>query len=133
MKLCRNCFLFTNTLAIIGLAICYVKIGFMILIGRVIIGVCTGIFSAIVPLYINEFVPLQLKNFGTINQVLISSAQSFAFLFYYLLTDPIGITDKSAYTWVSNFFLVTLVVQSLVFLFVFPYETPKYWLSKRET
>ncbi len=103
----------------------------MIIIGRLLIGICTGIFSAIVPLYINEFVPLQLKNFGTFNQVFIASAQSFAFFFYYLLTEPLKMADKYAYTWISNFFLVTIVIQSLVLLFVLPYETPKYWFSKR--
>lgn len=127
----RNSFLVTNLLAIIACGICFVKLGFMILIGRVIIGICTGVFSAIVPLYINEFVPLQLKNFGTLNQVFIASAQSFAFLFYYLLTEPFGMTDESAYNYVSNFCLITILIQSLVFLFIFPYETPKYWLEKR--
>lgn len=97
-----------------------------------IIGICTGIFSAIVPLYINEFVPLQLKNFGTFNQVFIASAQSFAFFLYFLLTEAFKITDESAYNWMSNFFIVTIAIQTAILLFVFPYETPKYLFSIRE-
>jgi SP family sugar porter-like MFS transporter len=83
----------TNILAIIAYGVCFVKVGSMIFIGRLIIGVCTGVFSSIVPLYINEFVPLQLKKFGTLNQIFIASSQSFAFLLYYLLTEPFAMTD----------------------------------------
>ncbi len=122
----------TNVLAIIAYGVCFVKVGSMIFIGRLIIGVCTGVFSTIVPLYINEFVPLQLKNFGTLNQVFIASSQSFAFLLYYLLTEPFAMTDESAYNYVSNFCLVTIIIQSLVFLFIFPYETPKYWMEQKQ-
>lgn len=128
----RNCFLFTNLIALISLGICLIKAGPAIIIGRLIIGICTGVFSAIVPLYINEFVPLQLKNFGTFNQVFIASAQSFAFFLYFLLTEPLKISDEAAYIWISNFFIVTLVIQTIILLFVFPYETPKYWFSIRE-
>lgn len=105
-----------------------VRVAATILIGRLIFGISIGIFFAIVPLYINEFTPLELKNFGTLNQVLIASGQSFTFLFYYLLTGPFGMSDELAYNYMSNFCLVTILIQSLVFLLVFPYETPKYWL-----
>jgi MFS family permease len=128
----RNGFLFTNFLIVLGHAICLVKIGPMILIGRLIFGISIGILFAIVPLYINEFTPLKLKKFGTLNQVFLASAQSFTFFLYYLLTEPFGMTDKSAYNYVSNFCLITIFIQSAVFLFIFPYETPKYWLEQRQ-
>lgn len=48
------------------------------------------------------------------------------------MTEPFDISDQTTYYWTSNVFLVTIVIQTIVFLFIFPYETPKYWLEKRE-
>lgn len=125
----RKCFLFTNCLGIISLVICFVKIPPAIIIGRLFIGICTGLFSAVIPLYINEITPLKLKNYGTFKLIFTASAQSFAFFFYYVLTEPLKVSDSSAYDWISNFFIVTISIQTFMFIFIFPYETPKYYLS----
>ena len=58
---------------------------FVLLIGRLIQGICTGIFSAIVPLYINEIVTPDSSNLGSLNQIFISTAQGFCYLLYLIL------------------------------------------------
>ena len=57
-----------------------------IVMGRLIQGLCTGIYSAIVPLYINEIVTPDLSNLGTLNQVFIASSQAFSYLLYYIMS-----------------------------------------------
>lgn len=92
---------------------------------------CTGIFSAIVPLYINEIVTPDAGSLGSLNQVFIAGAQGFCFLWYFILTK---ITTRDSLVWkmLTQFPLILVILQSLVFWFIFPYETPKYLYEKGE-
>jgi MFS family permease len=44
---------------------------------RVFQGICTGIFTAIVPLYINETITPKTSNLGSLNQIMLSFGQLF--------------------------------------------------------
>ena len=116
-------------IAVISLSLFFIHSPFTLVVGRLLQGICTGIFSAIVPLYINEIVTPDLTNLGTLNQVFISSAQAFSYLFYYIL-DKITDSESIKWVWMSEFLLLTVIIQTFVFLFIFPYETPKYLFEK---
>lgn len=120
----------TNTVAFIStLLIAYIKSPVTFMIGRLLQGVCTGVFSAIVPLYINEIVTPDASNLGSLNQVFIAGAQGFSFLWYFILIKTTR-DDNIIWKMLAEFPLITIAVQSAIFLFVFPYETPKYLYEK---
>lgn len=73
----------------------YIRNPFTFLICRVIQGVCTGVYSAIVPLYINEIVTPDCTNLGSFNQIFISLAQFLAYLIAFILHHAFeGSNDK---------------------------------------
>ena len=119
----------TNLLCTISLLLYFIRSPVTLVIGRVTQGICTGIFVAIVPLYINEIVTPDLRNLGTMNQIFIAVSQAFSYLLYYVLT-KITHSEEIRWLWVAEFPLVTITIQTFVFLFIFPYETPKYLFEK---
>ena len=75
----------TNIVGVISLSLFFIHSPVTLVLGRLLQGLCTGVYSTIVPLYINEIVTPDLTNLGTLNQVFISSSQAFSFLLYYIL------------------------------------------------
>lgn len=132
-------FVVTNVPAFLSIILMvYIKNPYTFLIMRLIQGICTGIFSAIVPLYINEIVTPDCTNLGSLNQIFIAFAQFFCFLLSFVLdkvlSDPGRQKEVASTTWkiISEFPLIIIVIQTAIFLFVFPYETPKYLYEKGE-
>lgn len=87
-----------------------------------------GCYSAITPVIIKELSPTEISGtLGAINQVFISSGVFFSFCFKYILEaiadDPNG---EKVWWIVFGFTLVVIPIQTILLLFVFPFETPKY-------
>ena len=87
-------------IALISLSIMFIHSPFTIVFGRLLQGFCTGVFSAIVPLYINEIVTPDLTNLGTLNQIFIASSQAFSNLLYYILSKFDSSPDYN-WIWIS--------------------------------
>lgn len=63
----------------------------------------------------------------------ISFGQFFGSIFAYVLTQITqDASGRSSWYYVYAFPQITLILQSLLLLFVFPYETPKYHLMRGE-
>ena len=70
-------------------------------------------------------------NLGSLNQVLISSAQGFCFLWYFILVKIFKNQDGTfdhAMIWnlVALFPIIPIVIQTILFIIIFPYNTPKH-------
>ena len=96
-----------------------------IVAGRLFQGLCTGLYIAFVPLYINEITTPDLAKLGTLNQIGIAVCQAFTYLLYYILSK---LTDSELTQWffVSEYILILIAFQTFIFLKVFPFETPRY-------
>ena len=94
-------------------------------------GLCVGLYSAIVPLIIKELAPVQISGtLGALNQFSVAFGVFFSFFFEFILSQIFD-DDGSKIWWVVfGLTLVTVVVQTLMLIFVFPFETPKYLLLK---
>jgi len=69
----KNCILFANILVILGAGITTNKSIVTIVVGRFIYGLATGSFSVLVPGFINETAPTELKGpLGALTQILIT-------------------------------------------------------------
>jgi hypothetical protein len=70
---------------------------------------------------------------GSYTQLLVCFGCFFSVFFAYILKKVTG-DDTGREFWyiLYGFTLITLVIQTVVLLFVFPYETPKYLLSKKK-
>ena len=94
-------------------------------------GFCVGFYSSIVSLIIKELAPTEISGtLGTLPQLNVTLGVFFGPLFKYILVKATGDESCKDFWWiVFGFTQITLVVQTVLLLFVFPYETPKYLLS----
>lgn len=108
------------------------------MIGRFIYGVAVGIFSVIIPIFIIEISPIQLKGaYGGASQLAITTGIMISYL--------IGITgrvsnDKNPdapafwkFVLIFGLPIVFAVIQVLAIIFLFRYESPKYYIIKDNT
>lgn len=68
----KSVFLITNIVSVIAISTIQVKTLYTLLAGRIIQGVCVGLYSAITPLYINQMLPQSLSGMGALNQAVIA-------------------------------------------------------------
>lgn len=62
----------TASISIIGTVFTLIPVFATLIIGRIIQGLCVGLYSAIVPLFINELSPIEVSGkLGALNQLLI--------------------------------------------------------------
>lgn len=94
-----------------------------LVVGRVIVGVASGIYVVITSLFINEICPIELKGaFGSMNQLSINSG--------ILLTQTLALKWADTYNWRWLMFAagVTSVITFLLWLLVD--ESPRWLLTK---
>ena len=106
----------------------------MLVICRLFQGICVGFFTSMVPLIINEISPLELSGaVGTYTQLNILLGVFFGCISPYILLKITGDSSGWAY-WYLVFGLpqVVILIQAIVLLIVYPYETPKYHLTLGE-
>jgi MFS family permease len=99
----------------------YIKNPYIFLLARLIQGICTGVFSAIVPLYINEIVTPDCTNLGSFNQILITFAQFFCYFLAYMLSLNQDMNASTSWKIIAEIPLITIIIQSVIFFFIFPF------------
>lgn len=123
--------LLTNVVAIIAGLIIFIPNFYTLMFGRFLQGMCIGCFITMSPLIIREIAPTEIAGLiGSISQIFMIGGVSFACIFQYVLSQYMN--DLQCWvTWkyVMGFPLAPLIFQSIVLLFIFPYETPKYLIS----
>ena len=109
----------------------YIQNFYSLVIFRFLQGFIVGAYSAVSPLYIMEIAPKEISGtLGSYNQLLVCFGCFFACIFAYILKKITGDdTGRDFWYILYGFTEITLIIQTLVLLFVFPYETPKYLLS----
>jgi hypothetical protein len=91
-----------------------------------------GIYSSLASLIIKELSPTEISGtLGSYTQLNVCFGVFFGCIFSYILKKITG-DDKGGDFWyiLYGFTEITLVIQTLVLILVFPYETPKYLLLK---
>ncbi len=83
---------------------------------------------------IAEISPVEISgSTGALTQVFVSMGVGTTYLFYYILFKAVP-DEKQDQIWyyVFGFPLITIFIQTILLLFVFPYETPKYFLMHHQ-
>ena len=119
-----------NVILIIGVSITLINNFILLCIGRFIYGVSVGAFSVFCPKYIAETAPVEIKGpAGALTQVCIT----FGILVAFTVGLGIGDVDEQEedsfaiqYYWYILFSLplVFALIQIILFIAVFPYDTP---------
>jgi MFS family permease len=81
-------------------------------------GACIGLYSAIIPLLIKEYSPVEISGtFGALNQTFIAFGVFFAFAFQLILVQ----INSELEHWriIYGFTLITIVIQTLLLLFIY--------------
>ena len=115
--------LLTNAVAAFAGIIVLIPNFYTLMFGRLLQGMCIGCYITMAPLMIREIAPTEIAGvIGSISQIFMIGGVSFACIFQYVLSQSMD--DMECWiTWkyVMGFPLFILAVQSLVFLFIFPY------------
>jgi MFS family permease len=121
----------TNCIAFVAGLIIFIRNFYTLLFGRFVQGACIGCYITMAPLIIREIAPTEIAGvLGSITQIFMTGGVAFVCVFQYVLAQVFE--DKECWIiwpYVFGFPLVTLTLQTLILLFVFPYETPKYLIG----
>ena len=120
----------TSLLFTAGVAITLVLNFYCLLVGRFIMGVCVGSYVTISPMFVSEIAPVSISGtLGALNQFMASVGVLFAVSLSFMLpyaSDPLVLTSE---LWIVIFAFPALasIVQFLAFVFIFRYDTPKFY------
>lgn len=126
----RHYLLFINACALVSGGLLYITNTPCFIIMRIIQGACIGMYTSTIPMTISEISPVEISgSTGAFTQIFCSIGTTSAYLFYYILSVSFS-QERQEEIWyyVFGLPLVTVSIQTIVLLFVFPYETPKYFL-----
>jgi MFS family permease len=102
---------------------------------RFLQGVTCGLFSAVIPMIVKEASPHDMGSItGSFTNLSIIFGLFFVYMFGYLLKLASGDPSGGA-TWQVLFLfpVLTVALQSIILVKVFPYETPKYLAHNNKT
>jgi MFS family permease len=119
----RHYILFINTLALIAGSLLYITHMECFIIMRIIQGACIGMYTSIIPMTISEISPIEMSgSTGAFTQIFCSIGTTSAYLFYYILSISFS-QERQEEIWyyVFGLPLVTVSIQTIILLFVFPY------------
>jgi MFS family permease len=122
--------LIVNVFGFIAGCLIFLPNFYVLIFVRICQGLCVGFYSSLTPLIIKEISPNEISGtLGALNQFMIAFGVFFGCIFKLLLSLIFDNKDGSA-IWqiIFGFTLLTILIQTIVLLFIFPYETPKYLL-----
>ena len=129
-----NCIIISNIIVFIGGGLTLIDNPSYVLAGRFIYGFASGAFSVFCPKYLNEIAPIELTGpIGSMIQVTVTFGILVPFIIGVFFTDT---TDHQAdKQLILIIFLVPLilsVIQFLLMMTVFRYDTPIFMRHKRQ-
>lgn len=128
----RQCLLAVNGAALTLGILIFIQNYYLLLVVRVLQGCCVGLYSAIIPLIIKELAPTEVRGLlGTYAQLNVTLGIVSGTFLRYLLSAMFDDPHSDRTWWVLfGLPLVVLVLQTVLIIFVYPFETPKYLLLK---
>lgn len=137
----RMALFIVNIIIMIGAGITMIFSFYALVAGRLVLGYGLGAFTVIAPLFISETSPIEVAgSMGAINQFMVTFGIMVAYMFGFLApfeflkgVDPVdgnrnpAVYDTQAWRIVFIIPAFVAVIQSLLVLFVFRYDTPKFY------
>ncbi|CAD8082161.1 unnamed protein product [Paramecium sonneborni] len=131
----RKSFMITDLIGIIGVVLEIISNIYSFFFARILIGLCVGLNSSLIPQYIKEFSPSRLSgSLGALNQLTINIGILIGLIsaFFYQ-NDP---NRKKSNDYVFRLFLeiplIFCVIRTLLLIFVFKNEPPSYYVQKND-
>ena len=132
----RKTLIIVNTIFIFGSIILVMPETVCFGIGRVLVGVSTGIGAALGPIYLGESTPIEMiPKVGPIIYAFGGAGMITAYAFGLMLPVDNFETDPNSHLWIFMFLFPVLVAgyQLLYFIFFVKYDTPQFYLSKKNS
>ena len=141
----RNAIFIANMFIIIGAGITMIFNLWALLGGRLILGYACGAYTVISPLFISETSPEEVAgSMGALNQFMVTAGIMVAYFFGFGVpfeflkgVDPEIEGNRNQEVYDTHFWRVVFIIpagiailQSLFVLFIFRYDTPKYYSQK---
>lgn len=127
----RMSLILNNSLSIIGMILSIIPSQTSLIIGRFLIGSSVGGFTAVTPIYIQEYVPTKYEGrFGGLNFMFLSTGVITCFLISLplpILKENVDLSDKY-WMFLCLFPCITNIISIFCFVFIYKIDTP-YYLS----
>jgi MFS family permease len=115
--------LLLNLIALIAGGLVYIPTFYTLIFARFVQGFCVGAYSSIAPLIIKELAPTEISGtLGSYAQLMVTIGVFFGCIFKYILYKVTGDETGKEY-WYITFGVteITVAIQTIVLVFVFPY------------
>lgn len=132
----KSAFIIIDVFTIISVFFCYFSGIFALIFSRLLSGVCLGLNSVIVPIFIKEFSPPNITGItGSLHSVFISGGVLLSFFFGFLMPISGSLVEYGVNLWRILFSVPILISLFRIYILMryFNFETPAYLLkNKRE-
>lgn len=131
----RNSMIFTDILGIVAVILTLITNVPVMMIGRVLGGLAVGINTSLVPTYVQEITPLEVKGVaGSCIQLLCCTGNLVAYAFGFLLptVSATNVVESSWWRFIMGFPLITLSLRCFILFVYSNFETPAYLVSERK-
>jgi len=130
----RRSFFIYNIVALVGMILSVIMNEYVIIGGRILVGLSAGAFSALIPIYVNEYVPYEISGAcGVTIEMAYALGISISYVLGLGLPNPEDQTPENWYWCVMFLFPIALLtINHFVLLFYFKSDTPKYLVLKKQ-
>lgn len=129
----RHSVIATAFVSLVGTILTLIATFPTLIIGRVLQGICIGIYTSVIPVFINEISPLELTGaLGTLSSIFITTGIIVTNILAIFVEDWDPVNPKESGLWrvVFGVPLVAGVLQIVLLGFVWKEETPRYLIEQ---
>ena len=131
----RHSLILTDIFSIISTLFCFLPGFFSLILSRLLSGVCLGLNSVIIPIFIKEFSPADISgSTGSLHSVFISGGILLSFFFGFFMPYSNILLENGISLWKLMFGFPILISMSRIYLLMrfFTFETPAFLWKKRK-
>ena len=130
----RYSFFIYNILSIMGMIMSVILNVYIIISGRVLVGISAGAFSSLIPIYVNEFVPYAISGAcGVSIEMAYALGICISYVFGLGLPEPEKQTEDNRFWCVMFLFPICLIaINQIMLICYYKYDSPKYLVLKKK-
>ena len=128
----RNSDFIYNFLSTIGVSISVIFNEYVIICGRLIVGISIGGYLSLNPIYINEYVPYEISGAcGVSIEMMISFGVFMSYVLGFGLPNPDNqVVENRYWSFMFLFLICMIVINQMILIFYLKKDTPKYLVLK---
>lgn len=130
----RTSFFIYNLISVVGLILSTILNEYIIILGRILVGISAGAYSSLIAIYVNEYVPYEISGAcGVSIEMTYALGICISYVIGFGLPKPEDQTHDNCWWRVMFLFPICFVITNqLMLMFYFNCDTPKYLVLKNK-